>query len=152
MKPFKNTLLSLLLLLLLLWWFVCVCVCAGMGIFFLVCTCQRGECVRCVVTTLQVVTMERSPAAAAKCSSRGPLQVGARRTNNAERTRTHLQNTSADLIPYTHLFSNSDRAQWPDIMRASCLSVDAHVSLLRVKSVFSWALTLHDFSRFCFSR
>ena len=70
---------------------VCVCVCAGMKICFLPCTCQTGGCVRCAVMTPQVVTMEQSPVAAAKFSSREPLQVGG--------THTHTQASASTQLP-----------------------------------------------------
>lgn len=57
-------------------------VCPGMRICFQESTCPTAECARCVVTMLQAVTMEQSPAAAAKCSLKGPLQVGVRRKHS----------------------------------------------------------------------
>lgn len=54
---------------------LCLCVCPGMRICFQVCTCLTGECVRCAATMPRVATTEPSPAAAAKYSSKGPLQV-----------------------------------------------------------------------------
>lgn len=59
-----------------------------MTVYFQVCTSQKGECVRCVATTPQVVTMEPSPVAAAKYSSRGLLQVGVTHTNTRKCTLT----------------------------------------------------------------